>query len=341
MSVTNGPRLGTMISAVTGDQFPVDFRKFLRQYHALVQAAVISKTLTAPPGSPANGDAYIVGASATGAWATHDKAIAIWTTDNPATPAGLWEFYGPTIGFSAFNAADSKLYVYDGSTWNAVGAGGGGTAFQNQQMRNIIYGYKNGDPFGLGNYTGPRGSGDTVQATAGTLGGASGTSAHGAGTTLVTSGTGAGASIAGDAIYRTGRSIKLLGKLWLSRTTDTRFVFGLASGVNDSDSPFDFTAFFRYSTIASDTNFQCVTGDGTSVTVTDSGIPADTNEHTFAIIFDDVTPNVQFYIDGTLVATNTTNLPPSGHYLCYEFLVRGNSSNNTAGFGQMVIDVDF
>ena len=120
MSVTNGPRLSIMISAGTGDGFDADFRKFLRAVHALLQCSVKSQTLTAPPGSPANGDAYIVGASATGAWATHDKAIAIWTTDNPATPSGLWEFYGPTKGFRAFNEFDSLLYVYDGTTWNLV-----------------------------------------------------------------------------------------------------------------------------------------------------------------------------------------------------------------------------
>jgi hypothetical protein len=123
MSVTNGPRLATMIAALTGDSFDVDFRKFLRQYHALVQCSIKSKTLTAPPGSPANGDAYIVGASATGAWATHDKAIALWTTDNPATPSGLWEFYGPTRGFLAFNEADSSVYAYDGTTWTAIAGG--------------------------------------------------------------------------------------------------------------------------------------------------------------------------------------------------------------------------
>jgi hypothetical protein len=116
-----------MISAATGDSFDADFRKFLRQFHALVQCSVKSKTLTAPPGSPANGDAYIVGASATGAWSGHDKAIAIWTTDNPITPSGLWEFYGPIKGFGAYSEADSSVFFYDGTAWTAVGGGGGGS----------------------------------------------------------------------------------------------------------------------------------------------------------------------------------------------------------------------
>lgn len=43
-------------------------------YHLSVK----SKTTTAPPGSPAAGDTYIIGASATGAWAAKDGQVAVW-----------------------------------------------------------------------------------------------------------------------------------------------------------------------------------------------------------------------------------------------------------------------
>jgi len=128
MSVTNGPNLGKMISAATGDNFDVDFRKLLRAFDVLLQAAVISKTLTAPPGSPVNGDRYIVAASPTGAWAGQAKSVAVWTTDNPATPSGLWEFYPPKSGWFLYNVADTTLYYYNGSTWVGL-ATGGATAF--------------------------------------------------------------------------------------------------------------------------------------------------------------------------------------------------------------------
>ena len=116
MSVTNGPRRGLMIDALTGDSFDVDFRKFLRTIDALLCCSVINRTTSAPPGSPANGDAYIVKATGSGAWAGHDNAIAVWTTDNPATPGGLWEFYAAGSGMTAWSVADSALYVYNGST---------------------------------------------------------------------------------------------------------------------------------------------------------------------------------------------------------------------------------
>lgn len=132
MSVSYGPNLGKMINAATGDSFDADFRTFLRAIDVLLQGATISKTLTAPPGSPANGDRYIVAASPTGAWAGQAKAIAVWTTDNPGTPGGLWEFYAPKAGWLVYNVADTTFYAYSGSAWGALTGGGGGggvTAF--------------------------------------------------------------------------------------------------------------------------------------------------------------------------------------------------------------------
>jgi hypothetical protein len=90
MATSDGPRRGLLINALTGDNFDAEFREFLRGMDALVMCAVANLSTTAPPGSPANGDAYVIATGGTGAWATHDHAIAVWTTDNPATPSGLW-----------------------------------------------------------------------------------------------------------------------------------------------------------------------------------------------------------------------------------------------------------
>ncbi|MGH9685297.1 MAG: DUF2793 domain-containing protein [Candidatus Acidiferrales bacterium] len=123
MSVSNGPNLGVMINALTGDNFDAAFRKFLREIDGLVMASVISRALSAPPGSPANGDRYIVGASPTGAWASQANAIARWTTDDPAAPSGEWEFFTPKTGWTVFSVADSAFYEFTGSAWASAGGG--------------------------------------------------------------------------------------------------------------------------------------------------------------------------------------------------------------------------
>lgn len=138
MAVSNGPNLGRMINAATGDTFDTDFRSLLRAVDVLLQGAVISMALTAPPGSPTNGDRYVVGASATGAWSGHDKAIAVWTTDNPGTPGGLWEFYPPKAGWMVVNVADANVYKYVSSAWAVVGGGGGGGGVPVKSMITIL-----------------------------------------------------------------------------------------------------------------------------------------------------------------------------------------------------------
>ena len=125
MSVTNGPRRGLMINALTGDNFDANFRAFLRVIDALLMCSVIDRTTSAPPGSPANGDAYIVQAAGSGAWLGHDNAVAIWTTDNPAAGAGEWEFYAAAGGLLVYSVADATIYFWNGTAWTAVAGGGG------------------------------------------------------------------------------------------------------------------------------------------------------------------------------------------------------------------------
>jgi hypothetical protein len=73
--------------------------------------SIINRTTSTPPGSPANGDAYIVQATGTGLWTGHDNAIAIWTTDNPAAGADDWEFYTSVGGFLVYSVADITLFL--------------------------------------------------------------------------------------------------------------------------------------------------------------------------------------------------------------------------------------
>lgn len=84
--------------------------------------AVKDKDLTAPPGSPADGDAYIVAASPTGAWAGKAKNIAFWQTVTG------WRFIAPLEGMHADVADENALYRYDGAAWGT--AAGGAVAWE-------------------------------------------------------------------------------------------------------------------------------------------------------------------------------------------------------------------
>lgn len=126
MSISNGPNLGKMINATTGDAFDIDFRALLRAFDALLQAGVISRALSAPPGSPADGDRYIIGGSPSGAWAGAANSITCWTMNNPAFSSGHWELFAPKPGWIVYSVADAAFYYWSGSAWTALSTGGGG-----------------------------------------------------------------------------------------------------------------------------------------------------------------------------------------------------------------------
>ena len=75
-----------------------------------MQLSVLDRDLTAPPGSPADGDRYIVGSGATGGWSGWDLNVALWTD-------GAWLRLPPRTGWRAWIEDEGVLLVYDGSTW--------------------------------------------------------------------------------------------------------------------------------------------------------------------------------------------------------------------------------
>lgn len=74
----------------------------------------IDRDDTAPPGSPADGDCYLVAATATGAWAGHDDEIAFYMST-------AWEFITPAEGMGAYILDEDLPVAFDGATWNGIG----------------------------------------------------------------------------------------------------------------------------------------------------------------------------------------------------------------------------
>ncbi len=93
----------------------------IRALDAIVQLMVLDRDLTAPPGTPADGDRYIVAPSATGEWAGHDLEIAAYQD-------GAWAYYVPGEGWLVWIADEDIAVAWDGAAWSALSSGGGGTS---------------------------------------------------------------------------------------------------------------------------------------------------------------------------------------------------------------------
>ncbi len=74
-----------------------------------------------PPGSPALGNAYLIGAAPSGAWSSHANKIAVWTVNG-------WAFIAPAnmAGRLLYVAAEDSTYQYTSSGWRkGIGNGSG------------------------------------------------------------------------------------------------------------------------------------------------------------------------------------------------------------------------
>ena len=81
---------------------------------ALAQISALARGQTAPPASPNEGDRYLLGAGATGAFQGFDGHLAAWQ-------AGAWNFCAPQAGWLAYVVAEKALLLFDGAAWNDVG----------------------------------------------------------------------------------------------------------------------------------------------------------------------------------------------------------------------------
>jgi Protein of unknown function (DUF2793) len=105
------PRSGMPLLAAAQAQKHVTHNEALLQLDALGCARILDRDLTAPPGSPGDGDTYLVHATATGDWTGQDGNIA-FALD------GGWRFYAPFAGLMAYVVDEAKPIVFDGAAWN-------------------------------------------------------------------------------------------------------------------------------------------------------------------------------------------------------------------------------
>jgi hypothetical protein len=103
-------RFALPLLAMAQAQKEVTHNEALTLLDALVQPVVEDGPQPDPPSMPAAGQAWIVGAGATGVWAGEEDALALWTD-------GGWRFVMPAAGMRAQRLSDGAWLRFDGSAW--------------------------------------------------------------------------------------------------------------------------------------------------------------------------------------------------------------------------------
>jgi hypothetical protein len=107
--MTDTPRLSLPVIEAAQAQKHVTHNEALVLLDALVQLTVESRTLTAPPGSPAQGACYIPATGAAGAWSGWAGQIAVYD--------GGWFCIVPLSGLKAWVKAERLTVTYEDGAW--------------------------------------------------------------------------------------------------------------------------------------------------------------------------------------------------------------------------------
>ncbi len=106
------PHLSITLVEQAQAQKEVTVNTAIMRLEALLNTGVIDKDLATPPGSPAQGDVYIVASSPTGVWTGQAEKVAYYDQ--------TWKFITPREGMLLWVNDENKLYVYDGADWKAL-----------------------------------------------------------------------------------------------------------------------------------------------------------------------------------------------------------------------------
>lgn len=107
--------LGLPKLAANQSQKHVTHNEALKVLDGLVQLSVKSRTTTAPPGSPADSDRYLVPSGATGAWSGKTDQVAVYVD-------GAWDYHIPKTGWRCFVEGEGIVTYVSGIGWQVVNA---------------------------------------------------------------------------------------------------------------------------------------------------------------------------------------------------------------------------
>lgn len=108
--MTDTPRLSLPVIEAAQAQKHVTHNEALTLLDCLTQLAVESRTLAAPPGSPADGTCYIPATGASGAWTGFDNQLALYS-------GGGWLRIAPVSGLKAWLKDERLTLTYEDGVW--------------------------------------------------------------------------------------------------------------------------------------------------------------------------------------------------------------------------------
>ncbi len=110
----SSPRLALPYIAVGQAQKELAHSQGVNRIDALLQCVVQQVGLNTPPGSPTDGQAWVVGAAPTGAWSTFANRLV-------QRIGGAWVSYVAFTGLSVFDVATLAEWGWNGSAWVVLG----------------------------------------------------------------------------------------------------------------------------------------------------------------------------------------------------------------------------
>lgn len=107
--MTTTPHLGITLVEQAQAQKEITVNMALMRIDAILNSGAKSRVVATPPGSPVDGDVYIVAASPTGDWSGKAGNIAYFDT--------IWKFIIPAEGVTLWVNDEDLLYSYNGAAW--------------------------------------------------------------------------------------------------------------------------------------------------------------------------------------------------------------------------------
>lgn len=133
--MSNSPRIGLPYLDAAQAQKHVTMNESLARLDVVGAGRAETMALASPPGASSEGDAHIVPAGASGAWAGQEGKLAVYLN-------GGWDFIAPWAGWRLWVASESGLAAFDGADWRLVSQpiaeGGAMTAMRHAEIDHVV-----------------------------------------------------------------------------------------------------------------------------------------------------------------------------------------------------------